>query len=232
MHMGKFISNLIPVTAGLALLLSLPGCSGRVGRTSSGEKVYGDITLLSEHLYEAVEGKNGIGRGNKVNYRNMYFGKDGLPEETVHYWKHQVMQREVFSSDTDGRLSGGEVYGFEGAMLGNYAYAHDEEGRISEQTLTAKDGKVLWRNTFRYDADGNLTELTTFDADGSITARTVTQHDGKGFPTSTETFGPDNTPDKLLTHTYETFDKKGNWLRRINHRDGKVVSLIEREITY
>ena len=230
--MGKFIRNIISITFGPVLLLSLPGCSERVSHTSSGEKVYGDITLLSEHLYEAVEGKNGIGRGKKINYRNMYFDGDGRLNETVHYWKHQVMQREVFSFDADGRLSGGEVYGFEGAMLGNYTYAHDADGRISEQTLTAKDSKLLWRNTFRYDADGNLAELTTFDADGSITARTLTKYDGKGFPTSTETFGPDNTPDKVLTHTYETFDKKGNWLRRINHRDGKVVWLIEREITY
>jgi hypothetical protein len=220
---------LIPALLALTLL---SGCDRRIGHTSSGEKVYGNITLLTESLYEAVEGQNGIGRGDKVNYRNMYYDKDGRLTETVHYWKHQVMQREIFSYAADGRLDGGEVYGFEGAMLGNYSYTYGEDGRVAEQVLTAKDGKVLWRNTYLYDADGNLAELTTHDADGSITARTVTTFDAQGFPTETKTFGPDNRPDKVTAHTYEPTDRKGNWLKRINRRDGKAVSLHEREITY
>lgn len=221
----------------LALIIAImavmfPGCTKRVSHNSTGEKVFGNITLLTENLYEAVEGRNGIGRGNKVNYKNMYFSKEGKLNETVHYWKHQVMQREVFTYDEQGVLNGGEVYGFEGAKVGTYSYGFGDDGRVSEQVLTSKDGKVLWKSSFRYDDDGNLAELTTFDADGNITARTVTTYNAQGFPISTETFGPDNRPDKLLTHTYETFDKEGNWLRRINYRDGKVTSLIDREIVY
>jgi len=214
----------------------LSGCDKRIGHTSSGEKVYGNITLLTESLYEAVEGQNGIGRGAKVNYRNMYYDKDGKLTETVHYWKHQVMQREIFSYAADGRLDGGEVYGFEGAMLGNYSYTYGQNGRVAEQVLTAKDGKVLWKNTYVYDADGNVAELTTFDPDGTVTARTETAYDAQGFPTETKTYGPDNRPDnrpdKVTAHTYEPTDRKGNWLKRINRRDGRAVSLHEREITY
>lgn len=218
--------------AGLLVLTVLSGCDKRMSYTNTGEKVYGNITLLTETLYEAEEGQSGIGRGKKINYRNMYFDQEGKLTETVHYWKHQVMQREIFSYAADGRLGGGEVYGFEGAMLGNYTYAYGVDGRVAEQLLTAKDGKVLWKNTYVYDADGNVAELTTIDADGTVTARTETAYDAQGFPIETKTFGHENRLVKVTNHTYDSTDKHGNWIRRINMKEGKVASLIEREITY
>ncbi len=220
------------LTASLLLVTLLSGCEQRVSHSSTGEKVYGGITLLTESLYEAVEGKNGLGRGAKVNYQNMRYDAQGLLVETEHYWKHQVMQRELFSYDAEGRLAGGEVYGFEGALLGNYSYTLGPDGRPTEQVLTSKEGKVLWKSNFTYDAQGNLMERITYDTDGSVMGSTKVSFNEKGFPMATESFGTNSTPDRKLTHTYEGEDSEGNWIRRINYSDGKVVSLVEREIIY
>lgn len=228
----KDVSVLGRAAALLVLLLALAGCQKRVSHTSTGEKVYGDISLLTETLYEAVEGKNGIGRGAKVNYRNMHFDRQGRLTETVHYWKHQVIQREVFSFGDDGRLTGGEVYGGDGALLGSYSYRFDENGRVAEQELVSKEGRILWKNVFRYDGEGRPVEQTTYDTDGAMLGRTLTTYDAGGRPAATETFASDGSADRRLEHTYESFDDNGNWIRRVDRSKGAVVSLMDREMVH
>lgn len=222
----------LPILITAFLCLLMVSCDRRVSETGTGERIYGNVSLLTESLYEAVEGENGIGRGEKINYRNMNFDSEGRLTETVHYWKHQVMQRELFTFGADGKLEGGEVYGFEGALLGNYEIGLNELGKMVEQRLIAKDGKTLWRNTFAYDNNGNRTEHATYDTDGNLTGRTLTVYDVDGLLLSTETKGSDNSTAKKLTHDHENFDSNGNWLRRIDRNNGKVVSMIEREINY
>jgi hypothetical protein len=87
----------------------------------------------------------------------------------------------------------------------NFKYAYDAKKQLNKKTEVDASGKVIHSQTYTYDKNGNvLTEVTSYA----------------------------NDPQKLtLTYKY-IIDALGNWTEKQEYMDGKLFSLIIREISY
>jgi hypothetical protein len=110
------------------------------------------------------------------------------------------------------------VAGEEGSTMTRYAY--DRRGRLK----TSRGGGPTVRYLYR--PDGSLAEVRTgkdltetYGAEGNLERSTNMVKSGKNsFPAS-------------ITATYE-YDRHGNWLKRIQYYEGRVISVTVRKIDY
>lgn len=165
---------------------------------------------------------------------------------------------ETYDYDDKGNMT---VNGISGKDTYNY----DNKGNIIEHNSFRSDGSLSEKESYRYNGKGIIVEHKILDSDGSY--KSIELFDDRGNPIEKNSYGylntykynekgfvtehcikkSDNPDDKAGTksYKYESFDKNGNWTKRIEidnfmksmNSEGVFVTLIntnivEREIEY
>lgn len=109
-----------------------------------------------------------------------------------------------------------------------FIFKYDNRGNKIEEVFT-NNGKQEWRNTFKFDGKGNKVEENAYGPNGTVFNQKVLsiKYDSKG--NKIEEVNSDfrnNTTDQ-----YE-YDNTGNWIKKKTIYNGKITTIIEREIKY
>lgn len=95
-----------------------------------------------------------------------------------------------------------------------YEYKYDEKGRLIESLGYANNGELNGKTVFAY--DGNKIEKSSYNKEGKLASKTIDVVDEKGnLIEKTFVRSDSKMPDTIYTFTYESFDEKGNWTKRI-----------------
>ncbi|MBS7565597.1 hypothetical protein KHS38_14385 [Mucilaginibacter sp. Bleaf8] len=89
--------------------------------------------------------------------------------------------------------------------------------------------KTLYKN--KYDDAGKLLHFEELSNGNKSSKKYVYTRDGNGL-IITEKRYDDNELMENLAFKYRDFDSKGNWLKRLEYQDGKIIKLTERSIQY
>jgi hypothetical protein len=123
--------------------------------------------------------------------------------QKVEYDRGETVRTFKYSYNSVGRLES-ETQQMPGFNI-NFRYAYNNMGQLTKKSEVNAAGKVLHTQSYTYDANGNLdTEVTSYSDD----------------------------PQKLtLTYKY-VLDSAGNWTEKQEFMDGRLFSVITREISY
>lgn len=123
--------------------------------------------------------------------------------QKVEYDQNKTVRTFKYSYNPAGRLES-ETQQMPGLNI-NFRYAYNNKGQLSKKSEVNAAGKVIHTQSYTYDANGNInTEITSYADD----------------------------PQKLtLTYKY-VLDSAGNWTEKQEFMDGRLFSVITREISY
>jgi hypothetical protein len=123
--------------------------------------------------------------------------------QKIDYDKGEVFRTRSYTYNSSGMLQS-ETQQMPGTDI-NFKYSYDGKGKLNRKTEVNASGKVLHTQSYTYDKDGNvLTEVTSYTGD----------------------------PQKLTLSYKYTLDAAGNWTEKQEYMDGKLFSVITREIVY
>ena len=212
--------------------------------------VNGSPKSIKETEYEAIKKFDEVIKQDVQSVTCYELNEQGLIQEMIIYDSDGVM----FSSMTNKFENGKHI---ETKLF--HAYYGEETHTLKERTskseiweITMPDGKTAQR----YCEIENLKLTTIFkDSDGNIVSKREEIKDKKGNTVEFKEYDENEVArwykatfnDKsqeiekkvlsgsgegIYTCKYDSFDKKGNWTKRINYKNGKIQSLVIREITY
>ncbi len=177
------------------------------------------------------------GAGNLFLTTVCHYDKDGNETAEVNYT--QVMEREkmreavldktVWQYDKDGNKTKEQYLEGDSAVIRTAYFSYDGNGNMAER-VNSENGFKL-KTTYKYDVRGNQVEETQFDVTGKIITRIATVYEEKGNISEQTFFDKDN---RLQTHTVFsfTYDQHGNWIRKVQTNNNRVVAITDREVTY
>jgi hypothetical protein len=123
--------------------------------------------------------------------------------QKIEYDGGEVVRTFKYSYNSAGRLQS-ETQQMPGLNI-NFKYTYNNKGRLEKKSEVNASGKILHTQTYTYDKDGNIdTEVTSYTSD----------------------------PNKLTLKYKYVLDSAGNWTEKQEFMDGRLFSVITREISY
>ncbi|MDR0726384.1 MAG: hypothetical protein LBF59_10325 [Prevotellaceae bacterium] len=123
--------------------------------------------------------------------------------QKLEYDRGEVIRTFKYSYNSAGKLQS-ETQQMPGLNI-NFRYTYNNKGQLTKKSEVNAAGKVLHTQSYTYDANGNIVaEVTSYT----------------------------NDPQELrLTYKY-VLDSAGNWTEKQEFMDGRLFSVITREISY
>ena len=146
----------------------------------------------------------------------------------------ELMEKMIYKYNEQGLLIEINEYWGNGSYCGKETYEYNDQNLRTEEYWYNSDDKVSHHYHMEYDETGNEILWVSFNADGTESSRhehtyntDITNENGLEFYIYHDEWG-------YVTYEYVTFDKKGNWTKRIAHNPETNESLYitERKINY
>jgi hypothetical protein len=123
--------------------------------------------------------------------------------QKVEYDRGETVRTFKYSYNSAGKLQS-ETQQMPGLNI-NFKYTYNNKGQLAEKSEVNASGKILHTQSYTYDANGNInTEVTSYSDD----------------------------PQKLTLKYKYVLDSTGNWTEKQEFMDGRLFSIITREISY
>ena len=208
----------------------------------------GNVSMIRESKFDAVE-KFGEVVPDDLNEVIIYeYDNDGNPikygvydDEGDYIFKlEQKYENGLLVSQTSSQKYGNKtVHNVVAERKKNYIKWLNNEGREDESSselfynglsykAVDKDGNTL--TEVKCDKRGRLIEQKSY-SDGQIIYRILRDYDKDGNLTASKEYYSPNEP-TIMKYTYPEFDKKGNWVTQYTWKDGEVVGITKRDISY
>lgn len=157
-------------------------------------------------------------RGN--NIEGIWYKSDGSLDD-----------RYTYKYDDKGNKVEYKEYNSDGILEEEYTWKYNDNGNIIEKYRYNFDGKLEKEYTWKYDDNGNLVEFNIYNSDGKLEEYIILEYDDNGNLVEDIWYNSDGSIYKKYTYKFK-FDKKNNWIERIEYIDDTPNSIIEREIEY
>ena len=143
--------------------------------------------------------------------------------------KDIVLNKTTWRYDDKGNMIEERYYERDTTMTRHTFYKYDENGNKVEQSKW--ESGITLKTTYKYNSDGNPIEETQYDAGNYIALKIITTYDDKGNETQERFYDRDNN---LQTQTIFqlSYDKNGNWIRKTQLDNDKIIVITVREIAY
>ena len=139
-----------------------------------------------------------------------------------------VLNKTVWQRDEKGNITK-EQYLEGGVVLRATSFIYDTKGNIIERSKT-ENGFTL-KTTYKFDNKDRQVEETQYDAHGNVAMRITTAYDDKGDDVE-ENYYEKGTRLQMHTVFQYTYDKQGNWIRKMELDNNRPAALTDREIEY
>jgi hypothetical protein len=134
---------------------------------------------------------------------------------TTNTIKERTSKKEVWERKTsDGRIT----------------TSHIEHGNLKSTTIIKdSDGNTVSKTERRFDSKGNVLEFKRYsEKDVVYWTKSIFDDDSREI----EKKMLDGSDDCVYTYKYDSFDKKGNWTKRFEYKDGDIEYITIRKINY
>lgn len=184
------------------------------------------------------------------------YDENGNITEVIQYsCQDSLMLKTIYKYDGKSNMEELRNYNTNGNLSYMYKYKYNNDKQLTEEILIDANGKELSKTKYFYDKKGNNTELLDsndtqsqklffeYDANNNKTkeilineknekiVRYTYKYDNKGNMIELNEYYSDGT--KRFSLIYEnTYDKYGNWIKRIESENDIPKFLIERRILY
>ena len=226
------------------------------------DNLQGKVLSYSEFSYEAKKRFGNIEKGKRTYYghNNKYDKNGNVTEQNDYNLDGSLRSKETYKYDENGNETEKNYYNSDGSLKRKYTSKYDEkgykieryqypysDGRIAGHTTIYKydkngneiecdncgfDGTAVdYKKTHKYDEKGNKIESKGILDDGSLHFKRSFEYDENGNETERNSYNSDGSLDYKYTSKYE-FDKQGNWIKRIEFKDGIPTYILERQYEY
>lgn len=176
--------------------------------------------------------------------------RDNMEIKSVEEYSYDgdKIKKAVYKDEATG-ISGEWVYKYEGENVSEIA-RYDETGELEGYTRYADYKGKVGTKTESTSSDGRITSKTIVDEKNRLLSEEVegflvatAKYDKNGNPlmlsnarlgeqgTVYNSYIRDDSSPEVWKFTY-TFDKKGNWTERHDYKNGKLETIVKREIEY
>jgi len=186
----------------------------------------------------------------------LYDEKGNQTEYSIFRPDGSLQIKFISSYDYRGYKTTNNSYDSQGNLNTKTIYKYDDGGNEIEVNMYASDGSLYLKTTFKNDGNGNKTEEIWFTADGSLLSKDIYKYDGLGNKTEQSSYddgildtrytykvdengndiernGYDASGNLVSKNIYQyEYDKKRNWIKRIDFENDIPQLFIEREIEY
>lgn len=227
-----------------------------------GYNLSGKVKTLKETTYEAEEKFGKIEKGKIRKYSNnqiqqIKFNKKGYRTEINSYESDgELKEKYIFEYDNKDNKSEQKIYDSDGSLRFKYLYKYDKKGILIEESIYNSDGSLFYKFLFEYDKNKKLRGMNSYDSDGELQEKYVFEYDKKRCKSEQKTYDSDGSLKYKFFHKYDKkrnltettivdkldqkyeykyeyeFDKKGNWINRIEFKNNIPNEITEREIEY
>lgn len=111
-------------------------------------------------------------------------------------------------------------------------YEYDDKGNEILLNSYKSNGDLMSKLMMKYDDKGNQVEWDLFKPNGDLMSKGKIKYDDKGNEIEYKFFKSDGSLMMSHINRYETFDKIGNWIKKINILDDGKKYIVKREIIY
>jgi len=193
----------------------------------------------------------------RFSYRETYrYDDKGNKTERYRYsLDDSIILKETYKYDEKRNMIEWNYYrSSEDSLTDRKTYKYDDNGNQIEYNYTSfLDSSFNKREVTKYDEKGNIIENITYNRDGNLVSTSVFIYNNKGNLIETKLYSSNGGLDQRKTYHYDKvgnlvswisfdgfdkrkceykFDKKGNWIKKIEFENGKLLSITEREIEY
>lgn len=186
---------------------------------------YNDNGKLIERIFFGTFEKYG---NNTIFFK--YDNKGLLVEEDWCAFDGTLNQKNKFNYNSKGNLIEVNEYESEGALIQKKEFKYNNKGNLIKEEWYKSDGTINYNMELKYDKNGNKIAVILYNMDSSIGVVYNYKYDNKGNMIEESTSSPDGIFNNHIT--FNNYDKKGNWTRKIEYENGIPKHIIEREIQY
>ena len=153
--------------------------------------------------------------------------KDGVCIESKFYQKYSDATTTSSLKDKTSKSETWEMKTSDGKITTSYS----EYDKL-KTTIITKDSEnnVVSKEEQTKDNKGNIIEVKVYNEDDVVYWYKSTFDDKSQEIEKKMLAG--GYDEGIYTYKYDSFDKKGNWIRKIEYKDGEIESLAIREIEY
>lgn len=215
----------------------------------------GKVKCTKTTLYSGIEKGNKLRKGKEISYVEHFFSSEGNSLQKFIYVDKKPNVKQEFIYNDKGILIEKKYYFLE-ILIESIEYKYDQKGneieaiafdtqrrkksifttqyneqnkKISQQRY---DGnmKFLQKTDYFYDAQFHLVKEILYNEKGKIEAETRLRRDKNGniFEYLLDWKDVKKGQDKFI---YK-LDKNGNWIEKLEYKNGKIYTIAEREIEY
>ena len=208
------------------------------------DNLQGKVLSLSEFSYEAKDRFGNIEKGKFKRYdweNDFYLDSDFQikydekgNKDVLNIYSHidrQVIAKYVYQYDENGNMTEMNIRSKYGSLKNKFFYKYDENGNMTEENRYDSDGIKYGKDTYKYDEKGNKIEENMYNSDGSLRSKDTYKYDEKGNKIEENMYNSDGSLRSKNTYKYE-FDKQGNWIKKIEFKDGIPEYILERQYEY
>ena len=141
--------------------------------------------------------------------------------------------RLTIDSFVNGQHTGAKIWDPSGKQVGYCDAINNESGQVTSGKTFFMNGKLQFAWESKFDgplyAGGRGT-----DTAGNVVRESTIKRNDKGDAVEehhTRIENGDTTTSKL-THKYDSYDEKDNWTQQSTYKNGKLISVTKRAITY
>lgn len=156
----------------------------------------------------------------------------GNPTKTSLYDENDVLLTVTNSTyDGFGNRIQDDNFDGKGKALGKVIYTYDSRRlKTSEETYSA-DGNIMTKKKFIYEYRGKLSQQQVYDNNGKLVEKNIYTFNDSGDENEWTNYDRTGFPIYQYTYRYE-YDTQGNWIKKVQVKDGKPVYYTIREIAY
>lgn len=187
---------------------------------------------ITENIFYDIENKE------ESRVKITHFTTQGARQEAVWEEKGGVSTKATFQYDEKGNLSEEILHHKEGNHHSKYKY--DEKGNLIKINFTIKslESDFIFEYLFKYNKKNQVIEEISYNKDKQMISKILKKYNKQGdYIKKTELFPDENSKKKeklsKVTHSYQyTYDKNGNWIKKIEYQGKEPIQIYEREIKY
>lgn len=186
---------------------------------------YNKKGLLSEEIAYDAEG----GYSDKTTY--LYDEKDRVNQVIFFNNTDNIVNSLVMEYNDETNKVTTCKYTGRGKLITKQIQTLDKKGAPTETFIFNDKDEIVNHRKEIYSKDGLLKNITAYTPDGKIYMIVKFEHDNKGNVLSEQ--GLDENGEAFVPVRYEySFDKEGNWIRKIRYEGDKAVTITDRSIEY
>jgi hypothetical protein len=170
--------------------------------------------------------------GTTTIHENAYYAHGFMKEEKTTV-NGTVQVRLTIDSFVNGQHVAAKIWDSTGKQIGYCDAINNEYGLLNRSKCFFMNGKLQFAWETKFDGPLIIGSSHTDSAGNVIRQSTIKRNDkGDEVEEHYSRFEKGDTTTNKLTHKYDSYDEKDNWTQQNTYKNGKLISVTKRAITY